>query len=590
MESFGTLDYIVFVLTIICSLGIGVFYAFKGQHQRTTSEFLLADREMSCAPVSLSLLVTIMSAITVLGVPASIFQYGTSYWGFSLSYFIFIPVLAHLIMPVLYDMRLTSAYEYLEVRFDKHVKLCGTLSYVLMMTVYMGVAVYAPALALNAITGFDVWLTVIGLCSTCALYTTIGGMKAVIWTDVFQAAVMLITQVLVMCLGFANLGGPSKVFDIAFENHKIAPMNFEPSPFIVHSFWSVTIGGTFLCLNIYGTNQSAVQRFLCCKSKKEAKMMIYMNLPLLHLVMILGCMIGLVMFAEFQCDNPLAKYGKSDQLLIYYVVHVLKGNIGLSGLFVGCLFAASLSTISSSFNSLSTVTLQDLIKPYIKMSDARATVVAKFLVFAYACICLCMAVLASQVESMLKAALSILGIMGGPLLSMFIIGMCCRYVNSKGMLAGFTASFITIFCIGYGSLAYKLLHKSTPPKPAAVLGINCPVHAILNTTLGSDNTTSLPVTESLIGTTVVPPANELYTGFSMMFKLSYMWYSFLSFFVSFIVSSIVSLITRSQEDVVDEATLIPWFRVQSNPPPATECNVKSSRESLLMVKVEGGNN
>jgi len=557
-------DVVIFCLTILISLGIGVFYAFRGQRQRTTNEFLMANRRMGFVPVSMSLLVTIMSAITILGVPSMIYQYGTGYCGFTLSYFIFIPVLAHFIMPVLYDLRLTSAYEFLEMRFSSTIKLCGTISYVLMMTVYMGVVLYAPALAYNVVTGVNVWATVVTLCVVCCVYTCIGGMKAVIWTDVFQASVMFLSQVLILFLGVGKLGGFGNVFEIAANHSKITPLSFDPSPLATHSFWAVTVGGTFLCLNIYGTNQSAVQRFLCCKSKKEAKIMIYLNLPFLILVMFLGCSIGLVIFAQFKCDNPLSKRVKADQLLLHYVVIVMRDFTGLAGLFTGCLFAASLSTISSCFNSLATVSLQDFVKPRFKsMTDERATVVAKFLVCFYALLCLFVTVLVSQVDSILKAALSILGIMGGPLLSMFLIGMCCRHVNSKGMLAGFLASMTTTFFIGYGSLAYKMTLPASP-NPPVHLSNSCPD---FNNTVG----TSSPI--------------DYYTGFYSLFKVSYMWYSFISCLVSFVVSSLVSVIFESDE-VVDDSCLIYCMRKKLRPSDSVKFPINNSesetKENLIL--------
>jgi len=549
-------DVVIFCLTILISLGIGVFHAFRGQRQRTTNEFLMANRRMGFVPVSMSLLVTIMSAITILGVPSMIYQFGTGYCGFTLAYFVFIPVLAHFIMPVLYDLRLTSAYEFLEMRFSPTLKLCGTVSYILMMTVYMGVVLYAPALAYSVVTGVNAWASVITLCVVCCVYTCIGGMKAVIWTDVFQASVMFLSQVLVLFLGAGKLGGFGNVFEIAANNSKITPMSFDPSPLTTHSFWAVTIGGTFLCLNIYGTNQSAVQRFLCCKSKKEAKIMIYLNLPFLILVMFLGCSIGLVIFAQFKCDNPLSGGVKADQLLLHYVVIVMRDFTGLAGLFTGCLFAASLSTISSCFNSLATVTLQDFVKPRFRaMTDERATVVAKFLVCVYALLCLFVTVLVSQVDSILKAALSILGIMGGPLLSMFLIGMSCRHVNSKGMLAGFLVSMATTFFIGYGALAYRMT-LPPGPSPPVQLSQDCPM---LNSTISSG-----------------PPKNH-YTGFYSLFRVSYMWYSFISCLVSFVVSSVVSFACKSDE-IVDDSCLIYCMRKKLRPSDSVKLS-KSNCES-----------
>uniref|UniRef100_F6V9J8 Sodium-dependent multivitamin transporter-like n=2 Tax=Ciona intestinalis TaxID=7719 RepID=F6V9J8_CIOIN len=354
---FSASDYVVFCVCLFFSILIGVYYAVTGGRQRTTNEFLMADRKMGFGPVSLSLFVTIMSAITVLGVPAEVFQHGTSYWGFGFSYFVFTPVVAHCFIPVFYDMKITSVYEYLEKRYSRCVRLCGLICYIMMMVVYMGVVLYAPSLAINAVTGINEWISIVGLCAVCVAYTTCGGLKAVIWTDVFQALVIIVSQIVIVIVGANKVGGFGKVLEISIESGKLAPINFDPSPLEAHTFWSLCLGGSFLCMSVYGVNQSAVQRFLCCRTKLQAQISIYANLPLLHLVMAVGCFIGLVVYAEYRCNNPLYDVIKPDQLLLYYVMNILGEYPGVPGLFVACLFSASLSTISSSFNSLATVTM-----------------------------------------------------------------------------------------------------------------------------------------------------------------------------------------------------------------------------------------
>uniref|UniRef100_H2YYA3 Solute carrier family 5 member 6 n=1 Tax=Ciona savignyi TaxID=51511 RepID=H2YYA3_CIOSA len=526
---FAVGDYVVFCICLLLSLLIGIYYAITGGRQATTDEFLMANRKMSAAPVSVSLFVTIMSAITVLGVPAEVFQHGTSYWMFGFSYFLFTPIVAHCFIPVFYDMKITSVYEYLERRYSKIVRLCGVVSFILMMIVYMGVVLYAPSLAINAVTGLNVWISVVGLCLVCTIYTVCGGLKAVIWTDVFQVGpvIMVLAQIIVIAIGCNKLGGISKVFQIAFDAGKLAPINFDPSPFEAHTFWSLCIGGSFLCMSIYGVNQASVQRFLCCKTKLQAQISIYLNLPLLHLVMFIGCSIGLLIYSQYRCDNPLHYDTKPDQLLLYYVMNVLGEYPGIPGLFIACLFCASLRwTISSSFNSLATVTMTDIIRPHFKMADRRATIISKTLVCGYALLCLCMTLIASQMPSVLKAALSILGIMGGPMLSLFLLGIYCRHINHKGALAGFMVSMVLVFWVGFGSIVFRV-NNQTQGKPPLFLEQAC----YLETNM---TTPTIPPTFTQV---------DVYTGINIIYKLSYMWYSGFSFLISLLISTVVSLCT-----------------------------------------------
>uniref|UniRef100_A0A3Q2DML8 Solute carrier family 5 member 6a n=1 Tax=Cyprinodon variegatus TaxID=28743 RepID=A0A3Q2DML8_CYPVA len=130
---FTTVDYVIFVLLLVASAGIGLFYAFSGGRQRTTQEFLMADRSMSCLPVSLSLLATFQSAVAILGAPSEVYAFGTQYWFLGVSYFLGLLIPAHIFIPIFYRLRLSSAYEYLELRFNKTVRICGTATFIFQM-------------------------------------------------------------------------------------------------------------------------------------------------------------------------------------------------------------------------------------------------------------------------------------------------------------------------------------------------------------------------------------------------------------------------------------------------------------------------
>uniref|UniRef100_A0A1A8UQT6 Solute carrier family 5 (Sodium-dependent vitamin transporter), member 6 n=1 Tax=Nothobranchius furzeri TaxID=105023 RepID=A0A1A8UQT6_NOTFU len=377
---FTTVDYVIFAVLLVASAGIGLFYAFSGGRQRTTQEFLMADRSMSCLPVSLSLLATFQSAVAILGAPSEVYTFGTQYWFLGCSYFLGLLIPAHVFIPVFYRLRLSSAYEYLELRFNKTVRICGTITFIFQMVIYMGVVLYAPALALNAVTGIDLWGAVLTMGLVCTLYTALGGLKAVIWTDVFQTVVMFAGQLAVIIVGASQAGGLAEVWRKAVNGSRIAGLDLNPDPLQRHTFWTLGVGGVFLMLALYGVNQAQVQRYLSSRTEKEAVMSCYVVFPCQQIVLCLGCLMGLVMFARYGEDSPLDKgYVKTnDQMVLYFVMDVFRNLPGLPGLFVACLFSGALSTISSAFNSLATVTMEDLIKPHFpNMTETKATFLSK---------------------------------------------------------------------------------------------------------------------------------------------------------------------------------------------------------------------
>ncbi|XP_029532507.1 sodium-dependent multivitamin transporter-like [Oncorhynchus nerka] len=538
---FSTPDYVIFALLLVASTCIGLFYALSGGRQRTTQEFLLADRSMSCLPVSLSLLATFQSAVAILGVPSEIYTYGTQYWFLGVSYFLGLLVPAHVFIPVFYRLRLTSAYEYLELRFNKTVRIMGTVTFIFQMVIYMGVVLYAPALALNAVTGFDLWGAVLALGLVCTLYTTLGGLKAVIWTDVFQTIVMFAGQLAVIIVGAHQAGGMGEVWRKAINGSRIASLDLNPDPTERHTFWTLGVGGVFLMLALYGVNQAQVQRYLSSRTEREAVMSCYVVFPCQQVVLCLGCLMGLVMFARYGEDSPLDKgYVKTnDQMVLYFVMDVFRDLPGLPGLFVACLFSGALSTISSAFNSLATVTMEDLIKPYCPaMTEAKATLLSKGLAFAYGLVCLAMAYTASHMGSVLQAALSIFGMVGGPLLGLFCLGMFFPWANSTGAIVGLVAGLVMAFWIGIGHFVSRMAVPTT--LPPIINGTAMP--------LPSNMTTAVMTTAVMTTLITLITAKPKPTGVQALYNLSYLWYSAYNSTTVVIVGLIVSLLTGPMKE------------------------------------------
>ncbi|XP_051581128.1 solute carrier family 5 member 6a isoform X1 [Myxocyprinus asiaticus] len=538
---FSTVDYVIFVVLLVASAGIGLYYAFSGGCQRTTQEFLLADRSMRCLPVSLSLLATFQSAVAILGAPSEIYTHGTQYWFLGCSYFLGLLIPAHIFIPVFYRLRLSSAYQYLELRFSKSVRICGTLTFIFQMVIYMGVVLYAPALALNAVTGFDLWGAVLAMGLVCTLYTALGGLKAVIWTDVFQTIVMFAGQLAVIIVGTHQAGGIAEVWRKAQNGSRISGLDLNPDPLERHTFWTLGVGGVFLMLALYGVNQAQVQRYLSSRTEKEAIMSCYAVFPCQQIVLALGCLMGLVMYARYGEESPLDQgyVTTNDQMVLYFVMDVLRDLPGLPGLFVACLFSGALSTISSAFNSLATVTMEDLIKPHVPaMTEARATLLSKLLALAYGLVCLAMAYIASLMGSVLQAALSIFGMVGGPLLGLFCLGMFFPWANSTGALVGLAAGLVMAFWIGIGSFVSKM-SASVPP--------------IINATVMPDvgNMTTAVMT-TLITSKSRP------SGVQALYSLSYMWYSAHNSATVVVVGLLVSFLTGPmKEEELNPGTIYP---------------------------------
>ncbi|KAF1539475.1 Sodium/iodide cotransporter, partial [Eudyptula albosignata] len=218
--TFSLWDYGVFGLMLLISTGIGLFHGLAKGGQKTSEDFFTGGRRMSALPVGLSLSASFMSAIQVLGVPAEAYRYGAKFLWMCLGQLLNTLLTAQLFLPVFYRLGLTSTYEPSPARCPR-CRWDGALTPFFPQMLYTGIVIYAPALILNQVTGLDIWASLLSTGVICTFYTTIGGMKAVVWTDVFQVFVMLSGFIAIIIRGVLLVGGPARVLGIATNGSRV---------------------------------------------------------------------------------------------------------------------------------------------------------------------------------------------------------------------------------------------------------------------------------------------------------------------------------------------------------------------------------
>lgn len=459
IDRLGTWDYVVFGASLLASLAIGLYYWLTGGRQRSNREYLLADGSMSVTVVSVSLMASFMSAITLLGVPAEVYSYGAIFFLINVSYIIGAPICAFFFLPVFFRLRCTSAYQYLELRFSKTVRRLASATFMLQMMVYMGIVLYAPALALSAVTGLSKWPAIAAVGIVCTAYCCFGGIKAVLWTDFLQSGLMFAALILVMVLGVREVGGIHEVFQRASNGRRLDFGNFDLDPTTRHSFFSLVIGGVFIYCSIYGVNQTQVQRLLTVSTLGRAQAALIISWPVTTLLSTCCVLTGIVMYAYFQdCDPVRSGLVKTqDQLLPLFMMRVMGHMPGLPGLFVAGIFSGALSSVSSFVNSLAAVTIEDFVKPclltwHLQLSAEKETLVTKMLAAGFGVVCLLVALMAEQMSGILTASLTIFGVVGGPLMGLFTLGMISKRCSTNAALTAFLLSLGLGFWIGFGAI------------------------------------------------------------------------------------------------------------------------------------------
>ncbi len=192
MNRFHPVDYVLFVLMLLASLGIGIYSAFAGGRQKTTSEYLMGNRQLRLGPVALSICVSMISSNTLVGVPAETYGYGITYGMIGPPLMVCGIILAFTIVQVIYPLNIVSVHEYLEMRFKSPtLKWYGAVIQIVVQILYVGTVLFGPALSLEVSTGIPTSISLVVVSVIGISYTSIGGMKAVVWTDTFQCMMMI---------------------------------------------------------------------------------------------------------------------------------------------------------------------------------------------------------------------------------------------------------------------------------------------------------------------------------------------------------------------------------------------------------------
>ncbi|XP_012280969.1 putative sodium-dependent multivitamin transporter [Orussus abietinus] len=519
----GWVDYLVIGVMLCISASIGIYYRFTGGRQKTVEEYFNADRSMSVLPVGIALVVSFMSAITILGVSAENYAFGTQFVVINIAYLVGIPIICYGFLPVFFKLQATSAYEYLEKRFGVGARLVASFAYWIQLFLYSGIVLYAPALALEATTGLSKNASILIVGLVCAFYSGIGGIKAVLMTDVFQGILMFLSVLVIIGTAAKTVGGLDQIWYIAEKGGRIEFDSYSIDPTVRHTWWSLLIGGLFTFLSLFGVNQVQIQRMMTVKSLKAARLTLWINWPILSLLSILTCFSGLAIYSKYYNCDPLTqgRISSIDQLMPLYVVDTMSHLPGLPGLFIAGIFSAGLSTLSAGLNSLAAVTIEDYFKPvYEKFAGKefpplKLTLLGKVFAFVFGLSCIALAFLAQYLGDILQVSLTIFGVVGGPLLGIFTLGMGFESAGQSGAITGLMTSLAFLLWIAFGTP-----RPTNELLPLSVAG--CEIN-------DANSTLSTP--------TLSPTDNESYF---YLYRISYMWYAPLGFLITIIVGLVVS--------------------------------------------------
>lgn len=467
---FQWLDYAVVIAYFALMLGIGVYFSSR---QNSTEDYFIGGGRVPWWAAGLSVFGTALSAITFMAIPAKTFATDWSYFLYNMSVLLATPLITGIFIPFYRRLKITSAYEYLEQRFNVFVRLFGSLSFILFQIGRIAIILYLPAIALSLVTGIDIFLCilVVGILSTA--YTLIGGIEAVIWTDVVQVIILMGGALLSLVFIFVRVGDDMGVLvSHAVEQGKftLANMNFalnEPT------IWVVVIGGFFINLVTYSSDQSLVQRYLTTPDEKSASKTAWTNAVLVvpATLIFFGAGTALYLYySKFPARlDPFAE--NNDSIFPWFITNELPA--GISGLLIAGIFSAAMSSLSSSMNSISTAFTTDFFKRFRKnttsprdLSIARTATLISGVLGILAAIWMA----TSDILSLWDKFFEVLGLFTGGLGGVFLLGMLFRRANDTGAIAGLLVSSVVQYLVPRYFDLHSLLYVTTGVVTCVVVG------------------------------------------------------------------------------------------------------------------------
>ena len=461
------LDYIVFFLFVGGVALFGCSFYFKSR--RGAAAFTMANGSLPTWVVGMSIFATFVSSISFLGLPGGSYAGNWNQLVFSLSIPIAMWLAAKLFIPLYRGLNSVSAYHYLELKFGYWARAYVAICYLLTQLARVGSILLLLAIPINTMFGWDISTIIITTGILTLIYSLLGGISAVMWTDAIQGIILIVGAIMcALMLTFDMPEGAGQLFSIAAQHDKFSLGSFGLA--LNHpTFWVVFVYGLLTNIQNYGIDQNYVQRYMTAKTTREAVKSTLFGGLLYIPVSLIFVYIGTALFSYYTARPELLPEGVAgDKVFPYFIVHGLP--TGITGLVIASLFSAGMSTISTSINSSATIILTDFFKKFYKgeCSSRKEMAVLYASSFLVGAIGIVVGMLMMKVDGVLDAWWKLASIFSGGMLGLLLLGLVCHKVKRTNAVIAvavglaviawmsFLAPFHTYLTIVFGTAAIFL--------------------------------------------------------------------------------------------------------------------------------------
>lgn len=444
------LDYTIIAVYLIGFMAMGYFF----KENKNSNDYFLGGKSLGWFPLSLSTMATQLSAISFISAPAFVglkANGGMKWLTFELGVPLAMVGIMFFIIPPLYKSGIVSIYEYLERRFSKSTRKLISVVFQISRALGTGVMVFTMALIIQSVVGISFHWTLLIISVVTLVYSYKGGMKAVVWGDAIQMIILFAGLIICLIIGYSLMKDTGTF--TGFDAERLQVLDFNNLGFFdgnEYGFWPMLLGGLFLYLSYYGTDQTQAQRLLSAKNEGTIRKLLMANGLLRFPVVLVYCIMGLVIgylvsnIPEFydsikettRIHYP-AEYAKSgikpDLMVPVFITNYLPN--GFIGILMVGIMSAAMSTLSSTINSLSAVSIEDFFNSgEKKLSEKRYMFISKGFVIFWGAVCILAAYLFGNSQStVIELINAISSLFYGPILAAFVIAIFLKKVNHIGM-------------------------------------------------------------------------------------------------------------------------------------------------------------
>jgi SSS family solute:Na+ symporter len=465
----GIIDWIIVIVYAIIVIGIGILASRK---QNNTDEYFRGSRQLPWWAIGFSIIATSFSAASLLGGPGEGYSHGFLYLQLQFGDLIGYGLVILLFLPFFVRLNLTTAYEYLEKRFDAKTRSLGSLCFLLFVIARLGGLLYAASLVVATVTNIPLYLAILLVGIVSIVYTVVGGITAVVWTDVLQFVMIFVGLAAGIWAAVSGVaGGFGELISAAGAGGKLAVVNLSWDPASIRSLPTALFAYGILAFAVAGTNQQSVQRYVSCADLPSARKAILLGWFSGFVGVAATLLLGVLLFGFYSLNSGLPDEIKPDRILSYFIINQVPP--GASGFLVAAIFAAAMSSIDSALHSLATCMTVDFYDRYSKSArtDVQSLKVAQGLIIVWGILGILSAFyVASTGESLLPFLIKYTTMFLGPLLGIFLMGVLFPRVNATGAFYG---TVVAVILVVIGSemswLNFPGIWRSAITAPVAVI-------------------------------------------------------------------------------------------------------------------------